>query len=295
MVKAKPNCTGARFGMLTVLRQGEVKRYPCTRRGKQCECARRLWDLQCDCGNTLSLSRGDFDKPYGQRSCGCLGKNRKGQPNPKKAGDFRGRRFGLLTAIERIPGKFKHGHKPVWRCICDCGTEVERSTQELRQGYTKGTHCGDREKHGWGLWYPPTPSPYPPEAGAIVAKYLRRVNTQAERYDARIQDEIMDRLIRAAWILVYRRQQGEEISELHERRYINKSLRYCREQVRLRSALETRGGMCVTIDGKIKKIKQGGSEMTESNISETTVNWTLPGASMSTPQKTPRKIKFLRR
>ena len=273
MVAAKPDCTGQRFGRLIVLGIGEIVRRPIknpTSRRKFR--SRRLWRCQCDCGAIINVPRGDLEKLDGRRSCGCLVRERKGKPH-KNAADYTNQRFGQLTALERIPGKFKHGHKPVWKCLCDCGNIVERSTQELRQGYARGRHCGDWSKHewDWGMWYPPTPLPYPTEAGAIVAKYLHLTRLPYERVDQAVEDERLDRLMRAAWVLVYRRSQGEEFTELGERRFIWKYLRYCGLTVYWRRKIEAFGGVAYKMDGAKMQMRIGDA-MTEFNIACEAVN-----------------------
>lgn len=280
--RAKPDPTGQRFGRLTVIGRDPVK-HP----GKN----RTRWLCRCDCGNITSLVRGDFDKEGGAKSCGCLYRDRKGKPHANAA-NYRGQKFGNLTALSRVSNKLIHG-KPVWLCRCDCGREVERSTLQLRQGYGKGVNCGDRAVHGWGLWYPPTPSPYPSEAGEIVAKYLKHVDSNYRQIDQAVQDEKMDRLIRAAWIVVYRRSQGEELDAVRERRFILKHLRYCGLIVYWRRKVERYGGIAYSMDGVIKRI---GGEMTDLTFQDYPVSESeTPGINILSKSGQPKKLRFKRR
>lgn len=276
--RTKPDPTGQRFGRLVVIGKDPTKHLGKSR-----------WLCQCDCGNITSLIRGDFDKEVGAKSCGCLYRDRKGKPNPKQKGDYTGKRFGNLVALHRVTGKLTRWGKPVWLCRCDCGKEVEISSQRLRAGWS--LNCGDRAVHGWGLWYPPTPNPYPKEAGELAAKYLHLTKPREhwKMVDSRVEDEKRDRLFRVCWILTYRRQQGESISELKERRYILKSLRFASLKVRRDRRLE--------FNGKGRSIMKTnnfiGSEMTNATFQDYPVSesGTLETNCMSTKVR----LRFKRR
>jgi hypothetical protein len=234
MVAAKPDCTGQRFGMLVVVGRGNLK-YRTVNSLSQS----RTWRLLCDCGNEIELVRGDFDRvKNGQKSCGCLGRNRKNMvDNKRRPVDKTGHRFGALVVIEMLP-YIRENNASVWRCQCDCGNLVNFNAKRLHIGYR--LNCGDKQ-HLPGSWYPPTPSPFPEAAGEIVVKYLSAVNAKyrTENINVEIEDERMERLIRAAWIITYRREQGENLSELFERRYIYKYLRFAWEAIKARKARAT--------------------------------------------------------
>lgn len=57
--------------------------------------------------------------------------------------DLTGQRFGRLVVIEKAPNeKAPNGNvKTMWRCKCDCGNEVIRSSQDIRKAGDKGS-CG---------------------------------------------------------------------------------------------------------------------------------------------------------
>lgn len=60
-----------------------------------------------------------------------------------KAIDLTGKKFGLLTVIERVIGKQQSG--AMWRCACECGGEIITLSSSLRKGKTKS--CGfDKHK-----------------------------------------------------------------------------------------------------------------------------------------------------
>ncbi|RAM49094.1 MAG: hypothetical protein C6Y22_24615 [Hapalosiphonaceae cyanobacterium JJU2] len=216
MVVVKSDCTGKKFGMLTVLEKNGSHPH----RGQ-------VWKLQCDCGKIIELPRSDFDKKSkGQISCGCA---RKRGLTGRKIKDISGQRFGSLKAIA-LTSKKDNYDKPTWKMQCSCGNFCEKSLSEIRRREYYGVriNCGDRFKHPeiW-LEYPPIPKPYPKESGNLLAKYLHLTELEYNQIDSAVEDEKRDRLLRAAWIITYRRQQGEEISELYESRFIRKHLRYC--------------------------------------------------------------------
>ena len=56
-----------------------------------------------------------------------------------KAKDLTGQRFGLLTAIE--PTEKRHHSYIVWRCVCDCGNEVEVPSSQLLLHHVLSCGC----------------------------------------------------------------------------------------------------------------------------------------------------------
>jgi hypothetical protein len=58
----------------------------------------------------------------------------------RKAIDLTGRRFGHLV-VERRAATNIRGYV-AWRCRCECGTVVVRSSDLLRRGSGPGTSCG---------------------------------------------------------------------------------------------------------------------------------------------------------
>lgn len=286
MVKAKPDCTGQRFGYLTVLGKGSRASY---KKSSGKTSYQYLWKLQCDCGTIIELSRGDFDRKVGrgQKSCGCL--KRTGYDNNRRPLDISGQRFGSLLAIA-LTGKKDSCSKPTWSFQCDCGKLCEMSLSSIRRYEHEGIrlNCGDRALHPekW-LTYPPTPKPYPKEAGDLLLKYLPLTELNYERIDSAIEDEKRDRLLRAAWIVTYRRWQGEEISELHESRIIRKHLHYCSIDVFWRRKLEAQGGLLYDRNSRKREIGGTMTKLTSNNypVLETQGIKSLPM----------KKLKFHRR
>lgn len=56
--------------------------------------------------------------------------------------DLTGKRFGRLRVISRAPNK---NGKPMWNCVCDCGTECVKAGGALRGGYTNSCGCYRKE------------------------------------------------------------------------------------------------------------------------------------------------------
>lgn len=80
--------TGQRFGMLTVLRRAE------SRNGKVC------WTCRCDCGSTIEVSGNNLKRGH-TVSCGC-----------KRVFPYIGKRFGMLTVLEKTAETVRHGRNP---------------------------------------------------------------------------------------------------------------------------------------------------------------------------------------
>ncbi len=83
---------------------------------------------------------------------------------PRKATDLIGRRFGMLTVIQRASPK-PYTQEAIWLCKCDCGNTTEVTSGSLKRGDTKSCGCNKgkfvsdaRKTHGlshdriYGLW-----------------------------------------------------------------------------------------------------------------------------------------------
>jgi hypothetical protein len=210
----------------------------------------------------VMLARGDFDRPkWAQKSCGCF--KRSGLvDNGRRPKNIEGQRFGSLVVIDMVPD-IRVAKCSVWRCQCDCGNACQVNAKKLAAGWC--LNCGDKE-HLPGSWYPPTPSPYPKEAGELLVKYLPLTKLRdSSRTDSAIEDEKMERLIRVAWIICYRRGQGEIINDRYERFYVQKHLRYSKIDVSLRRKLEKGGGLIYNTYGIKKEIGSVMTDLTSQN------------------------------
>jgi 5-methylcytosine-specific restriction endonuclease McrA len=121
--------TGKRFSYLVVLgKEGHIGR------GIRYKC-------RCDCGNITYVSANNL-KSGSIKSCGCKQFSVLADRFTKNEV---GNRFGRLVAVEmirkpKITGGRKNGNQIYFRCVCDCGREVEVWGAHLRAG--KILSCG---------------------------------------------------------------------------------------------------------------------------------------------------------
>lgn len=59
--------------------------------------------------------------------------------------DMTGQRFGRLTVLCRSESVKK---RTMWKCICDCGTEIVAEAHNLKTGHTCSCGCLQRERTG---------------------------------------------------------------------------------------------------------------------------------------------------
>ena len=122
--------TGQKYNKLTVIERVESKN-----RHSQ-------WRCLCECGNETIVRGVALTKKYKPtRSCGCIRKGRK--KGPEKVGKYDyiiGKKFGLLTPVEKLSGN-------VFKCRCDCGNEINATGYRLVEGRTKSCGCASRKKN----------------------------------------------------------------------------------------------------------------------------------------------------
>ena len=124
------NLKGKRFGKLTVIEFSRVKD------------GRTYWECKCDCGNECEAQT-QLLRDGRTKSCGCL----VHEPS-KTSKDYCGEKFGLLTAIERLPN-YKRG-RTYYRCLCECGNEKIVEGSSLTGGHTRSCGCISRKpKEFW--------------------------------------------------------------------------------------------------------------------------------------------------
>lgn len=118
---------GRVFGELTALHRAE----------NQSKNGGVWWTCRCSCGSEI-----DFPATLlttGKRtSCGC--RNAKSYAQA----DIRGQRFGRLTALEPTAQRDSRG-SVIWRCRCDCGSEVEVAHNRLMYANMRSCGCQKRE------------------------------------------------------------------------------------------------------------------------------------------------------
>ena len=122
------NIAGQKFGRLTAIRPI-----------KDAVRNRRVWEWQCECGQTTFKPLTDV-KQLVRRGynphCGCLQKNR--------ITDITGQKFGKLTAIR--PLEERRNRQVVWECQCECGKITHVTGGNLRTGCTKSCGCMAKNK-----------------------------------------------------------------------------------------------------------------------------------------------------
>ena len=113
MAKKALDITGQRFGKLVALNRSTTDK--------------TKWLFQCDCGTKKEIAKSSV---IGGRasSCGCKLKE-NGKYNAK---DLKGRKFGRLTAIERIGTSKKQ--LAIWRFQCECGNITEKEGSLVSTG-----------------------------------------------------------------------------------------------------------------------------------------------------------------
>ena len=118
--RSRVDITGMRSGKLVAIEPTD-KRYD----------GSVIWKCRCDCGKEVEepaskILRGTV------KSCGC-GRIRS------RALDLTGKRFGSLTALERLDQK--QGSSWLWKCKCDCGNITTASASALSGGRVQSCGC----------------------------------------------------------------------------------------------------------------------------------------------------------
>lgn len=127
--------TGRKFGKLTVIKRVEDS---VTRSGKKLV----TWECKCDCGNICKVRSTNL-KSGNSTSCGCnQGSVKRDTPNCN-AGDYIGRKFGVLTIEKEIePYRAPDGSKRRrFRCRCYCGNHKDERIDILQQGIVVSCGC----------------------------------------------------------------------------------------------------------------------------------------------------------
>lgn len=93
-------------------------------------CKKVLWKCKCECGNEVIVRGSDLLKGT-IHSCGCY-------KTELLSKDLTGNRYGLLTVIKRGQGK---NNQMTWICECECGQEIEVTTNHLTTGNTQSCGC----------------------------------------------------------------------------------------------------------------------------------------------------------
>lgn len=116
----KIDFVGKKFGMLEVISEAESKD------------KHKKWVCRCDCGKEVVVC-GDHLKSGATKSCGCLS---------NKGLNLIGEKFGRLLVVEKADNI---GRRTAYKCVCDCGNVVVKTTRDLRRGDTTSCGCFNKE------------------------------------------------------------------------------------------------------------------------------------------------------
>lgn len=249
---------------------------------------RRLGLFECRCGKTVAKRINDVRNGR-LKSCGCLGKtHRKGNIKSRSVRDLTGQRFGELVVERMVLGGVIGGKRQRTKaaCLCNCGNRVEVPSvylcKDKQTKHKSWRNCRDHSNHpdGVGVWYPPTPTPYPPEAAEIMRRYLQFCQPcrGAKLNKADVEDERISRLVRHAWIIAYRKQQGEKLTAEYERNYLWKVLRTASDAVKTKTAIIDRQSI--------------GGRAAMNELTVLAVIETLPDIILSASRKTRQKVRI---
>lgn len=224
--------------------------------------------------------------PKYAKHCGCQ-KRKSRSPSLRSVSNITGGTFGELFVERCYPEQTIKGvrHRAYADCRCSCGAMVQRPIIDLKRLGRKTRYrqtfvnCGDLKRHLVGPTYPPTPTPYPEEAWDIVKRYTPSILSWYERdrttIDSQIEDCKKERLQRVAYIIYFRRKQGERIDDRHERSIVFKYFRFAKNETR-------------TKYWRIIDTNKKGSDMTDLTMSIEPVIETLAGVYTANPAKIKR-------
>lgn len=118
---------GQKFSRLTVIRRADVSQF-----------GNHKLICRCDCGNEKIVY--EYNLTSGKtRSCGCL----QQESRYTKVDDLMGKKFGLLTVVQRVSNK---GKQVRYLCKCDCGNEKIFYSTNLKRGLSTSCGCYRAEK-----------------------------------------------------------------------------------------------------------------------------------------------------
>lgn len=115
--------TGKVFGKLTVIENTQ----------KTVKGGGYIWLCECACGNQTTASVQRLTNGEKQ-SCGC-----ESIASQFKSKDLTNQVFGKLTAL-KATGQKAHGYY-IWLCQCECGKQVEITSQRLLKGNKQNCGC----------------------------------------------------------------------------------------------------------------------------------------------------------
>jgi hypothetical protein len=127
---------GRKFGKLEVTKASGLSRI--------------VIDARCDCGRIIRTDLVSLEQGLTLSCPQC-----KSEPKPKpkrKRVDYStliwpGKKFGLLTVIEKVIRKKKGKNVTRWKCKCDCGNDHETEPYTLVAGQCRSCGCARFVSH----------------------------------------------------------------------------------------------------------------------------------------------------
>lgn len=129
MPRGVTDISGRKFGRLTV-----VSLLPRNEWGGR----DAKWKCKCDCGSECFVTSCNLRSGH-VKSCGCL--RRELAIDRRKSPDLSGQRFWNLTVLHRVDRPEFRGKGKHYRCICDCGREIDVSAHNILIGHIKSCGC----------------------------------------------------------------------------------------------------------------------------------------------------------
>jgi hypothetical protein len=113
--------TGLKFGKWTVLEKLPKNKW-------------NKWKCQCECGSIGFVANSDLNKGKSVQCLKCAAKKR----GEEFGINLKDKRFGKWLVVERT-GTTAY-RRPIWKCICDCGTIGYIPSSNLLTGFS--SKCG---------------------------------------------------------------------------------------------------------------------------------------------------------
>lgn len=121
-VNARELKPGYQFGQLTIIEKSEERKNGYV-----------VWTCQCSCGKKINLDARTILRGT-HMDCGCQ------SHVPARVKDLTGQRFGRLLVLGPTDQRTKDGSF-IWKCLCDCGSQVDVSSKQLTSGTKKSCGC----------------------------------------------------------------------------------------------------------------------------------------------------------
>lgn len=92
-----------------------------------------MYKCRCDCGKEFVATAGKLKSGTTTHCPDCVSYDYE---------DFTGRKIGKLKVLERVGYTGKNNDRIAWKCRCDCGKIIVKSSGDLKRKNVKMLHCG---------------------------------------------------------------------------------------------------------------------------------------------------------